>query len=313
MRTIRYKFLFVIGLVLTMGISTAMAAGDTPGKPPKGMGTLSVRTTPEPMPVKVDGQFVGMSGVGTGTDFFLAPGFHDVEVTAPDGKVWKDQVEIRKGLKNCLCLKFVSETLTTPCPYRFHLEGPERITEGDLVTFTAINSGTAPIPIVYNWKSNGRITSGLGTPTITIDSTGMGDQTITADLDVNDAVYDNKCRQDISVPTQVAKIKITPPSPFRCDEFESGPHDVDKARFDNCVIQVQNAPDAQLYVVIYPGTDRRSRAIRTYEKTSKFLLDYMVTTRGLDPRRIQIVKGPERAATTYVFWVVPPGATPPVP
>lgn len=313
MRVFKYNFLFVIGIVLTLGVGSAIAAFDKDDRRPKGTGTLSVRTTPEAMPVRVDGQYIGMSGVGTGAEFYLSPGLHTVEVTAPDGKVWKEEVEIRRDQKNCVCLKFVSETLTTPCPYRFHLEGPDRVNDGDLVTFAAINSGTAPIPLRYAWTSNGRITSGLGTPTITVDSTGMGGQTINAELDVNDDTYDNKCRQVITVPTDVTRIEIPQPQPFRCDEFEAKTHDADKAHFDNCVIQVQNTPDSQMYVIIYPGTDRRSRTANTYDRQSKFLLDYMVKTRGLDPRRIQIIRGPERQSTTYVMWVVPPGAALPVP
>ena len=81
------------------------------------------------------------------------------------------------------------------------------------------------------------------------------------------------------------------------------------------VITVDLDPDGRYFaqVGIGYGTDRRSRTVNTYEKTSRFMLDYMVKTRGLDPRRIQIVKGSERQKTTYVLWVVPPGATPPVP
>lgn len=141
----------------------------------------------------------------------------------------------------------------------------------------------------------------------------MGGQTINAELDVNDDVYDNKCRQVISVPTEVTRIpKEERRVPFRCDEFESRSPDDDKARFDNCVIQAQNTPDAQLYVIIYPGTDRLSTTRKTYDRLSKRALDYMVKTRGFDPRRIQIVKGSSRLKTTYEVWIVPPGAQPPV-
>ncbi len=310
MRVIRYNFLLVLGLVLTLGISTALANGaDDAKKKPKNMGTLSIRTTPEAFPVKVDGQDVGMSGVGTAAEFYLAPGFHTVEVIGPDGKVWKDEIEIRRDGKTCICLKIIRETINTPCPYRFHLEGPDKVMEGDLVTFAAINSGTAPIPLRYEWKvRNGRITSGLGTPTITVDSAGMGSGIIEAELDVNDDVYDDKCRQVISVPTEVGKLPPAP-MPFRCDEFEAGARDQDKARLDNCVIQVQNTPDAQMYVIIYPGSDKKN----PYDRTSKFYLDYMVRSRGMDPGRIKIVKGDNRLKTTVVIWVVPPGATPPVP
>src|SRR5512140_2157670 len=111
MRAFRYNFLFVTGLLLTLGISTVLAAGDNDDKKHhKGMGTLSVRTSPDAMPIRVDGQDVGMSGVGTGAEFYLTPGFHTVEVTAPDGKVWKDEIEIRRDQKNCVCLKFIETT-----------------------------------------------------------------------------------------------------------------------------------------------------------------------------------------------------------
>lgn len=316
MRLLRYNFLFVIGLALSLGVNAAMAntGGDKDkAKRPKDTGTLTIRTTPASYPVKIDGQYAGMSGVGTAAEFYLAPGIHTVEVAGPNGSVMMKEVEIRRNKKHCICLKLVEETITRACPYNFRLDGPERIKEGDLVTFSAINSGTAPIPIRYAWTvSNGRVTSGLGTSTITVDSTGIGGKTINAELDVNDDVYDNKCRQVISVPTDVTlEEKPAEPKPFRCDEFEARTPDDDKARFDNCVIQAQNTPDAQLYVIIYPGTDRASRTRNTYERLSKRALDYIVQTRRFEPRRISIVKGGERVKTTYELWIVPPGAAPP--
>lgn len=316
MRLLRYNFLFVIGLALSLGVNAAMAntgGGKDKAKRPKDTGTLTIRTTPASYPVKIDGQYAGMSGVGTAAEFYLAPGIHTVEVAGPNGSVMMKEVEIRRNKKHCICLKLVEETITRACPYNFRLDGPERIKEGDLVTFSAINSGTAPIPIRYAWTvSNGRVTSGLGTSTITVDSTGIGGKTINAELDVNDDVYDNKCRQVISVPTDVTlEEKPAEPKPFRCDEFEARTPDDDKARFDNCVIQAQNTPDAQLYVIIYPGTDRASRTRNTYERLSKRALDYIVQTRRFEPRRISIVKGGERVKTTYELWIVPPGAAPP--
>ena len=117
MRFIKYNFLFVIGMMLTLGISSAMASSmDKRNKAPKGMGTLSVQTTPVSLPVKVDGQYKGMSGVGDPAEFYLAPGFHTVEVTSPDGKTFVKEIEIRKGLKHCICLKMVEETISKACP-----------------------------------------------------------------------------------------------------------------------------------------------------------------------------------------------------
>lgn len=315
MRHSRQKFFLLLGLVLTLGVSSALAgAVDDKSKRLKNSGILSVRTTEEAYPVKVNGELVGMSGVNVGAEFYLAPGFHMVEVTGPGGKVWRQEVEIRQGQKNCICLKIVRETIRTPCPYRFYLEGPDRVTEGDLITFAAINAGTAPIPLKYAWKvsPNVRVTGGLGTPSITVDTSGLGGRTINAELDVNDDVYDSRCRQVISVPTEIT---IIPPveerKPFTCDEFEAKTPDDDKARFDNCVIQAQNTPDSQLYIIIYPGTDRISMTRNTYDRLSKRALDYMVKERRFDPRRISIVRGSSRTRTTYEIWIVPPGAQPP--
>lgn len=326
MRFNKYSFLIVLGLVLTIGLSTALAAGggdSTSGvrkltkeekRRLKTEGILSIKSSPAAYPVLIDGKDAGMTGVGVGREFFLAPGFHIVEVLGPDGKTaWKEEVEIRRGMRNCVCVKAVPNTVTKACPYRFHLEGPASVQEGQLVTFTAVPDVMSPVPLRYGWSvSNGRVTSGLGTPTITVDSANMGGKTIDAELDVNDDVYDGRCRQVISVPTEIIPVKEPPPpTPFICDQFEPGNRDQDKARFDNCVIQVQNTPDAQLFVYIYPGTDKVSVSRYSYERTSKFYLDYIVKNRQMPPDRVRMVKGSARTRTSVVIWVVPPGATPP--
>jgi len=316
MRKIRYEFLLIAGLIMTLGAATVFADGkDSKKKAPKNMGTLSVKTSEIAYPVKIDGQYVGMSGVNSGAEFYLEPGFHTVEIEGPEGMTKKlENVEIKKGLKNCICLKTVTKMDYKACPYDIRLEGPDNVLEGDLITFSAFNQVPgAPVPLNYKWSvSNGSITSGQGTSAITVDTAGMRNKTVNAELDVNDDVYSAQCRQVINVPTGV-----TPPpdKPYavQCDEFASKAADDDKARLDNCVIQVQNSPDAQLYLIIYQGTDKISTTRNTYDKLSKRAMDYLVNVRGLDPRRIQIVRGPDRATTTYVMWIVPPGARTPVP
>ena len=68
-----------------------------------------------------------------------------------------------------------------------------------------------------------------------------------------------------------------------------------------------------MYVIIYPGTDAMSMSKNSYDKLSKFYLDYMVKNRRLNPGLIRFVKGGSVQKTHVVIWVVPPGATPPVP
>lgn len=325
MRHIKFNFLFVIGFILTVGLTSAFAFDGASGvggdkgktKRPKNTGVLSVKTTPGAYQVRVDGQVVGMSGVSTGAEFYLTPGLHRVEIAGPNGQTFSRDIEIRRDAKNCICLKIVETSSSRPCPYDIIVSGPDRVVEGDLITFASTNKvTTGAIPVNYNWTVNPgnlSITSGLGTSAITVDTTGFGGQTVTADLDVNDGVYDASCRQRISVPTVVDKLpQPKPPENIRCDIFESQSFDDDKARFDNCTIQLQSIPDSQIYIILYQGTDKFSKT-NTADKLGKRTLDYLVKTRGIDPRRIQIVKWGTRPRTSYEIYIIPPGAMPPVP
>lgn len=316
MRNIKFSYLLVIGFVLTFCFTNALANGNDDKKRPKNTGILTVKTTPVAYPIKVDGQVIGMSGVSAPAEFYLSPGTHRLEIEGPNGQTFAKDIEIRKDVKNCICLKIVEETIKRPCPYDIQLDGPERVLEGDLITFASFNKVTASdVPVKYVWTitpANATITSGLGTPSITIDTAGMGGQTITADLDVNDGVYDASCRQRISVPTIVEK-KPPPPGPIKFDDFESLAFDDDKARLDAFAIELQNKPDAQGYIIMYQGTDKISKRDKNVDKLSKRTLDYLVKVRGVDPRRIVITNWGTRPKTSYELWIVPPGAQPPVP
>lgn len=312
MRKISYNFLFVIGLTLTLGLTVAFGQD----RRPRNMGILTVKTSPVAYPVKVDGNYIGMSGINTAAEFYLTPGVHTLEIEFPNGKMYTKEIEIYRDRKNCICLRYIEETIKRPCPYDVSVSAPERVLEGDLITFAAFNNvAGSTTPLNYRWTVSPdtiRITSGLGTSAITVDTTGMGGQTINAFLDVTDDVYGATCMQRNSVPTEVQRkpeIRAT-----QCDIFESRAFDDDKARFDNCVLQLQGSPDAQLYIIIYPGTDKISMTRNTYDALSRRTLDYLVKTRGVDPRRISIVRGPSnRLKTSYEIWFVPPGAPLPVP
>jgi hypothetical protein len=318
MRNIRYQVLLIAGLIMTLGVATAFADNKSKSrKIPKNRAEITVKTSEVSYPVKIDGQYVGMSGVNEPARFDVDPDVpHTIEVEGPAGsKPWVGTRTVGRGARECICLKTVTRIDKRACPYDIRLEGPDTVMEGDLITFSAFNQVTGdPVPLNYKWSvTNGRITSGQGTSAITVDTTGMRNQTVNAELDVNDDVYSAQCRQLINVPTGV-----TPPpdKPYavQCDDFVSKSPDDDKARFDSCMVQVQNLPDAQLYVIIYQGTDKASTTRNTYDRLSKRAMDYLVNVRGLDPRRIQIVRGPDRGPkTTYVMWIVPPGAQPPVP
>jgi hypothetical protein len=323
--TRRFSFLFVVGLILTLGMtSAALAAGGDKKKKkkaPKNAGIISVLTTPNALPVKIDGKMVGMSGTTEGAEFYLAPGIHLVEVEGPNGQKFSREINVIKKVKHCICLNIVEKTTSRPCPYDMRVDGPNSVKEGNRVTFVARNiAAVTPIAgtaLNYAWKvspSGVRIVSGLGSPALTIDTTGLGGRTLTVDVDVNDGVYDASCRQTKSISTGVVPLPpVKPPVPIPVDRFPFSAFDDDKARLDNLAIELQNNPSWQGYIIMYQGTDRKSQRTGDVAKLSRRALNYLVKTRGVDPKRIQIVRGGTKEVTTYEFWIVPPGAALPVP
>ncbi len=316
MKRIRYNLLAVLALMLTFGLTSVFAGGkdDAAKKRPKNTGVLTVKTTPDARTVKVDGQVLGMSGVEEAAEFYLTPGFHTLEIEAPNGKAFIKQIEIRKDARNCVCLTVVQRTETQACPYNVTVDGPDKVLEGDLITFASIDAMNYPTPLSYVWTvspNSAKVTSGLGTSAITVDTSGMGGQTITADLDVSDGLYAAQCRQKLPVATVVES--IPPIEAIKFDEFESKTFDDDKARLDQFAIQLQNSPDAQGYIIMYQGTDKNSVRNRNVDNLSKKTMDYLVNERGIDPRRIVITNWGSRPTTTYELWLVPPGAKTPVP
>lgn len=280
-------------------------------------GILSVKTNPGSYPVKVDGKYVGKSGTDIGAEFFVTPGRRRLEVVFPNGKVYAKVIEIRKNAKNCVCLKYVENVIKRPCPYDVRVDAPDTVVDSELITFSADNVSGAPSPALkYRWTVDppeAQIVSGQGTPTITVDSSGLGNQKITATVDVSTGYNDEVCRQRVSATTRVTAIKTQTPENYKCDDFELENMDALKARIDNCVIKIQNDPDAQLYIIIYPGMDRASVTRNTYEKTAARTREYLVKTRNVDPARVSIIQGPTKSRTSVEVWIIPPGAPLPVP
>jgi hypothetical protein len=318
MKKIRYSLLFI--LIFTLGLTAVFANGNGKNgkgeetKRPKNTGILTVQTTPKSLTVRVDGQVIGMSGVEQAAEFYLAPGFHTLEIEAPNAKPFVKQIEIRRDRKECICLNIVERTESKACPYNITVDGPDKVLEGDLITFASIDALNYPTPLNYIWRvspTTARITSGLGTSAITVDTTGMGGKSITAELDVSDGLYAEQCAQRLPVATMVESLPIEEAIKF--DEFESKSFDDDKARLDQFAIQMQNNPDHQGYIIMYQGTDRNSMRNRNVDLLSKRTMDYLVNARGVDPSRIVITKWGTRPTTVYELWLIPPGAKIPVP
>jgi hypothetical protein len=90
---------------------------------------------------------------------------------------------------------------------------PDRINDGDATTFTAdVRGGDESIPATYNWSvSAGTIMSGQGTPSITVNTNGLGRQTLTATVRVGG--YPPECNMSGSCSVSVAGPLNPPQTP----------------------------------------------------------------------------------------------------
>ena len=221
--------------------------------------------------------------------------------------VYRATVEVDSGTDNT-CAAFssaavaVTECAPPLCP-NVTISCPDQILSGQPITFRAnVSGGSAQVNPIYDWTvTEGRIIDGQGTPTITVDTAGQGGQGVTATLHLRVTGLD--CS---------ASCSILPPLPApdcrKFDEFPNIPRNEEKARLDNFAIDLQNAPGATAYVIIYPG--RGNRAGEAEQRMAR-IVDYLVNYRGVDAGRIVKLVGPARETLTVSLWSCPPGARPP--
>lgn len=184
---------------------------------------------------------------------------------------------------------------------------PDKVAPNQPMTFTAsVAGGTAGITPVYNWTvSAGRITEGQGTNTITVDTTGLAGQSVTATLKM--AGYGSlNCSA-----TCVGQIQPEPPPSCRkFDEFAAISRNDQKARLDNYAIEMQNDPTSTAYIIVYPG--QKGKPGEGQQRITQ-MVDYLVNSRGIDRHRIITLIGPARAEFAAELWTCPQGAKAPTP
>ena len=318
MNSSKIKTAFAIFVALTFALACTSTTAYAKKKHKVKYGLVELTTNPGGFPLHIDGKSQGDTST-TARIIELEPGHHNVEILLPNGGRWVRDFDIEAGRKVCVNLNYHPKKYTinrpppNPCPYPVNISAPVSVSDGDLITFTSDVAYTGTASLNYAWTvtpSDARIVSGAGTATITVDSTGLGSQKVTATLVVDDGSGEAMCRQRAMASTSIVPKKppVVECKPF--DQFQSVAFDDDKARFDNLAIELQNAPDSQAYIIIYAG--RTSRAGQADMLTRKRTTDYLVTNRGIDAGRITIVNGGYRDSDFFEIWICPPGAgTPP--
>jgi hypothetical protein len=308
------KAAVTIMIALTFGLACTSTTAYAKKKKVK-YGTIEISTNPGGFPLRIDGQPQGDTST-TPRVIELEPGHHNLEILLPNGGRWARDFDVERGRKLCVNLNYHPKKITiakSPCPYPVNISAPVSVNDGDLITFTSDVAYGGSAPLSYTWTvspSEARIVSGAGSATITVDSTGLGSQRVTATLLVDDGSGDPLCRQRAQASTDIVPKKPPVVECSRFDEFPSVAFDDDKARLDNLAIRMQGAPDNQAYIIIYAG--RTSRAGQA-DMLGRRTMDYLVNQRGLDAGRITIVNGGYRDTDFIEIWLCPPGAKTPQP
>jgi hypothetical protein len=218
-------------------------------------------------------------------------------------------VEVDDG---CGCMSFSSTTVTVanpgpdccrpPCP-EISISCPTGdVPVGSPATVSVNVTGGGNPSVTYNWSvSSGTISSGQGTPSITIDTTSLGGQTVTATVEIGG--LPPECDR-----TRSCSFTVTTPTVPQCrifDTYNDLRFNDEKARLDNFAIQLQQEPDATGYYAIWGSCEGEG------QKRADRAVDYLVRTRGIDASRIRTVVDPNcRETLTVELHICPPNATP---
>jgi hypothetical protein len=220
----------------------------------------------------------------------LQAGTYTVSVTVNDGAGHMVPATATITVADCTnCRRpIVCPTVSVNCP--------TSVVQGTPITFTASVSGDASV--TYNWTvSAGTISSGQGTSSITVDTAGIGGQSVTATVELGG--LDPSCSRTASCTTPVE----TPPQACRkFDEYSDLRFNDEKARLDNLAIQLQQDPGSQAYYVVFGSCDTEGAARSTRA------VDYLVNNRGIDRGRITVIDGGCRETLTVELWICPTGA-----
>lgn len=246
------------------------------------------------------GRIVG-SGANVSWDLSgLQPGTYTITAGADNGcGVCGNTKTETVTVKDC-------EGCVNPCACpTLGVSGGGVVNPGEMMYFTANVVGGTANDVTYNWNvSQGRIVSGQGTSSITVDTAGLEDTSITATVNIGGSSLCENCDRSRSETGSVTAIK----RPRLIDEFGKLPADEVKARIDAFYIALNNEPGSQGYIINY-GT---AKEIAAREKQ----INDAIKFRKYDPSRITMVRGganPNGAGVWTKLWLVPQGAENPQP
>jgi hypothetical protein len=194
------------------------------------------------------------------------------------------------------------QNVAGPCP-ALSVSCPDTATLGMPTVFTVnISGGDDKVNPSFEWEASvGTITSGQGTSTVIVDTTGLplvSRRQLTATVKVGG--YSPSCQNKVSCTTEVIAIIDY----FPMDEYGNLRWSDEKARLDNFAIELRGDTTWQGYLFCYGGRrGQRGEAARRCARAK----NYLIAVRHIAPAKLVTVDGGYREDLTVVLWVRPPG------
>lgn len=185
-----------------------------------------------------------------------------------------------------------------PCP-NISVACPSDVDEGSPLTFTA--NRIADASLTFNWIVSGvTIKEGQHSPSLKVDTTGLGGQTVTAKVELGG--LDPSCSRTASCTTKIT----ARPKARKTYQLAGTSPGAERKRLMGYATQLQNEPGANGYIVVYgnkhsPNVRRRVSRIRKY----------LVNVLGIDAARLVVIYGEAQRPLMINLWIVPSGVAPP--
>lgn len=180
------------------------------------------------------------------------------------------------------------------------LDAPRKVTAGEQTKFWVGTRTALTKTPTYNWtlSGGGEIVAGQGTSEITVQTKYGVEERITATVELGN-VFDETRKFSCTIETEKRKARLI-------DEYPFVVQGELKARLDSYFVELNNNPQDQGYIFIFPKTAadqaRVERVIRDFIKWRKY-----------DPSRVTIVGGEKGKRTVLQFWLQSPDADVPKP
>ena len=197
---------------------------------------------------------------------------------------------------------FASAVHGQSCP-KLAVSGEKLFNPETTLVFTAsVTGGDKDTYPTFNWTlSDGIITSGQGTSSILVDTSGVNGN-ITATVGIGG--YDRKC---LTTSAFTSKFESRPLAKkddtlLKRDLFN------EKARLDNYMYDLTTDPTAKGYIFVYATAPEPALGKEFIVRATAYM-----RSKSFDMSRVVMIEGGTRDSFAAELWLVPKGAAAPVP